>query len=94
MKVILLEDIKTLGKTGEQVDVADGYARNYLVPKKMASAMTRANRSIFENEKKARAKASERAKVGAEKVAVKIKEVSLDSDLLMKRFHTVGAESR
>ena len=36
MKVILLQDIKSLGKKGELVEAADGYARNYLFPKKLA----------------------------------------------------------
>ena len=36
MKVILLQDIKSLGKRGERVEASDGYARNYLLPKKMA----------------------------------------------------------
>ena len=35
MKVILLEDVKTLGKKGEIVNVNDGYARNYILPKKL-----------------------------------------------------------
>ena len=34
MKVILLEDVKTLGKKGEVVEVNDGYARNFIIPKK------------------------------------------------------------
>ncbi|MGH7441293.1 MAG: 50S ribosomal protein L9, partial [bacterium] len=36
MKVILLEDVKTLGPAGSQVDVAEGYARNYLIPRRKA----------------------------------------------------------
>ncbi|MBQ1437628.1 MAG: 50S ribosomal protein L9, partial [Ruminococcus sp.] len=36
MKVILLQDIKALGKKGELCDVSDGYARNYLMPRKLA----------------------------------------------------------
>ena len=36
MKVILLEDVKSLGKKGETVNVSDGYAKNFLLPKKMA----------------------------------------------------------
>jgi large subunit ribosomal protein L9 len=77
MKVILLEDIKTLGKSGDQVDVAAGYARNYLVPRKLASAATGAMKAVFDNETKARAKTRDRAKVAAEKVAEKIKGVSI-----------------
>ena len=36
MKVILLEDVKSLGKRGELVEASDGYARNYLLPRKLA----------------------------------------------------------
>ena len=35
MKVILLEDVKSLGKKGEIVNVSDGYARNFVLPKKL-----------------------------------------------------------
>jgi len=43
MKIILLEDIHTLGRRGEVRDVADGYARNYLLPHKLALPATAAN---------------------------------------------------
>ena len=43
MKIILLEDIPTLGRRGEVRDVADGYARNYLLPHKLALPATAAN---------------------------------------------------
>ena len=43
MKIILLEDVPTLGRRGEVRDVADGYARNYLVPHKLALNATTAN---------------------------------------------------
>ena len=43
MKIILLDDISTLGHRGEVRDVADGYARNYLLPQKLALAATAAN---------------------------------------------------
>ena len=36
MKVILMQDVKSLGKKGELVEVSDGYARNYLLPRKLA----------------------------------------------------------
>ena len=43
MKIILIEDVATLGRRGELRDVADGYARNYLLPQKLALAATPAN---------------------------------------------------
>ena len=43
MKILLKKDIKTLGKIGDVVDVANGYARNYLLPKKFAANVTKGN---------------------------------------------------
>ena len=43
MKVILLEDVKSLGKKGEIVNVNDGYARNFILPKKLGLEATNKN---------------------------------------------------
>ena len=43
MKVILLQDVKALGKKGEIVNVSDGYARNFILPKKMGVEATGKN---------------------------------------------------
>ena len=48
MEVILREDIERLGNRGQVVKVADGYARNFLLPKRLAVAATDANRKIVE----------------------------------------------
>ena len=48
MKVILTETIPSLGTVGDEVDVATGYARNYLVPQKKAILATQKNRKLFE----------------------------------------------
>ena len=53
MEVILREDIDSLGGRGEVVKVAPGYARNYLLPKRLAVAATDANRKIVEQERQA-----------------------------------------
>ncbi len=49
MKVILTEDVKAQGKKGQLVDVSDGYARNFLIPKKLAVEATAANLAELKN---------------------------------------------
>ena len=51
MKVILLEDVKKLGKAGEIVKVSDGYARNMLLPKQLAKEATAGNIKALEKKK-------------------------------------------
>ena len=51
MKVILTEYVASLGTVGDEVDVARGYARNYLVPKKKAILATTKNRKLFERQR-------------------------------------------
>lgn len=51
MKVILLEDIKSVGKKQDLLNVSDGYARNYLLPKKLAVEATNANLNELSNKK-------------------------------------------
>jgi len=77
MKVILIEDIKTLGSAGAQVDVADGYARNYLIPRRLALGATPANARVFENEKKALAKRRDKEIKLAQDFAAKLESLSL-----------------
>jgi large subunit ribosomal protein L9 len=53
MEVILREDIEKLGNRGQVVKVASGYARNFLLPKKLAVAATPSNKKIIEQERQA-----------------------------------------
>ena len=53
MEVILREDIEKLGTRGQVVKVAPGYARNFLLPKKLAVAATDSNKKIVEQERQA-----------------------------------------
>ena len=53
MEVILREDIEKLGTRGQVVKVASGYARNFLLPKRLAVAATEANKKIVEQERQA-----------------------------------------
>jgi large subunit ribosomal protein L9 len=72
MEVILREHVDNLGRRGEIVKVADGYARNYLLPRKLALVATDSNRKQIERERaKFEAKEAEEQKV-AEAVAARI----------------------
>jgi len=53
MKVILLKDVKSVGKKGEVINAADGYARNFLFPRKLAEEATDTNMHILNNQKEA-----------------------------------------
>ena len=66
MEVILREDIERLGNRGQVVRVADGYARNFLLPKRLAVAATDANRKIVEQERQAHVRREAKQKDEAE----------------------------
>ena len=69
MKVILKSDVKGCGKSGELVNVADGYARNFLIPKGLAIEANATNLNVY-NEKKAAAKyRADEEKKEAERIA-------------------------
>lgn len=53
MEVILRQDVEKLGRRGEVVKVAEGYGRNFLLPRGLAMAVTEANKAMIEKEKKA-----------------------------------------
>jgi len=69
MKVILIEDIEKLGKANEVVEVKDGFARNYLIPKRKAVPATYQNLKRLEEENKKRLKKLETSKKQAEELA-------------------------
>ena len=75
MKVILLEDVKGKGKNGELVNVADGYARNFLLPKKLAVQATPDNLRTMKQQEKVRLQKSEADKKKANEIASKLSEV-------------------
>ncbi len=69
MKVILQQDVKGLGKKDSMVDVSDGYARNYLLPKGLAVEATAANISQMKARNEAEQKRKERELANAKAVA-------------------------
>lgn len=78
MKVILKADVKGVGKKGEVINVSDGYARNFLFPKKIADEATPGNLKTHEliKAKEAKMKAEELA--AAKELAKKIEELTVN----------------
>ncbi|MBV9303406.1 MAG: 50S ribosomal protein L9 [Acidobacteriaceae bacterium] len=66
MEVILREDVDKLGSRGSVVKVADGYARNFLLPKRMAVPATAANKKIVEQEREAHLRREAKLKTDAQ----------------------------
>jgi large subunit ribosomal protein L9 len=77
MEVILKEDVLHLGNRGEVVKVADGYGRNYLLPRKLAMQATAENKAVIEQMKTSAARRSATEKVLAEELATKLTPVAL-----------------
>ena len=78
MEVILREHVDNLGRRGDLVKVADGYARNYLLPRKMALLATAGNKKVIEREKeKFDAQEAEEQKV-AQAVADRLANVEIE----------------
>jgi large subunit ribosomal protein L9 len=77
MEVILKEDVANLGLRGEVVKVADGFGRNYLLPRKLAMQATEANKAVIEQMKAAAARRSATEKAQAEELVIKLKPLVL-----------------
>lgn len=72
MKVILLEDVKSLGKKGEIVNVNDGYARNFILPKKLGLEATSKNLNDLKLQNANKEKLAQEALEAAQELAKKI----------------------
>jgi len=96
MKVILTQTVDKLGKIGEVVNVKEGYARNYLLPKKVAREATAANMKMLESLQKKQAlenaKRLEEAKAFAQKISALSVTISAKAGEEEKLFGTVTTE--
>ncbi|MDI3548554.1 MAG: large subunit ribosomal protein [Halanaerobiales bacterium] len=72
MKVILKEDVKKLGKKGDIVKVADGYGRNYLLPKGLAEVATESNLNELKNKEKVRKRKEKERIAEAKELAARL----------------------
>ena len=89
MKVILQQDVKGQGKKGQLITVSDGYARNFLFPKKLAIEATQSNLNVLKQQEKARLQQIEAEKAAADKkaaaeaaAALAAKQEKLDESIL------------
>ena len=77
MRVILKAEVRGLGRTGEVKDVADGYARNYLLPKGLAIEATGGELKVLAQERQSEKTKKDRAHQDAEALATRLGEVTL-----------------
>ncbi|HEU5453836.1 MAG TPA: 50S ribosomal protein L9 [Terriglobales bacterium] len=77
MEVILKEDVPKLGHRGDVVKVAEGYGRNFLLPKKLAIEANAANKAVIQQMKDAAVRRSQKDKAEAEALAAQLAPVSL-----------------
>lgn len=78
MEVILKEDIAKLGSRGDVVKVADGYGRNYLLPRRLAIEATKGNKAVIEQMKAAAVRRSATEKAEAEQLAKQFEGITVD----------------
>ena len=77
MKVILQQDVKGQGKKGQMINVSDGYARNFLLPKKLAVEATADNLNVMKLQEKARLAKEAEEKAQAQAIAEQLKSVTV-----------------
>ena len=77
MKVILQQDVKGQGKKGQLVDVSDGYARNFLLPRKLAVEATADNMNVMKLQEKARQAKEAEERAQAQAVADQLKDITV-----------------
>ncbi|MGB4661584.1 MAG: 50S ribosomal protein L9 [Mobilitalea sp.] len=96
MDVILLEDVKALGKKGQVVKINDGYARNFILPKKLGMEATKQNMYELNNQKAAEAKRQqellEEAKIYAKQLEALTIKVSVKAGESGKTFGSVSTK--
>jgi len=78
MKVILLDDVNKVGRRGDVRDVSDGYARNFLIPKKLALSATAGNLNNLEHIKKQQEAKADRIKTDAESLRARIEALTYE----------------
>ncbi len=77
MKIILMSDVKSLGTTGTVLEVADGYARNFLLPRGLAAEASKGSLALLEQQRKATARRDAEAVANAEALGKQLEGLQL-----------------
>ena len=95
MKVILLKDVEKLGKKGDVKEVADGYARNFLIPNKLVVLATKSELAKLEEQKKIEAQKAEKELIRFQEIASQVDGLELEIPVKVsedgKLFGTITA---
>ena len=78
MKVILLADVKKLGKKDQTIEVSDGYAVNFLFPRKLAVQVTKKSVEVLENQQEERRENDAKLKASAQELAKQLDGITLE----------------
>lgn len=81
MKIILYEDVKTLGKKGEVVDVKDGYARNYIIPNNLGVEATKQNLNKLKKQRAADKREQDELLEEAQEFGKKLEDITVNMEL-------------
>lgn len=96
MRVILLQDVKNVGKKGEIIEVSDGYANNFLIPRRLAVIETTRSKEVLEKEKADKYQALEEEKKVALIVKEKLESITLTFEVIVgsdqKIFGSISAK--
>ena len=94
MKVILQKDIRGKGKKGQMIEVAEGYARNFLLPKGDAIPATADAMNTMRLQEKAKAKADAEAKAAAQAIAEQLKGIQVEISAALKEQFGLELDSK
>ncbi|MDE7479218.1 MAG: 50S ribosomal protein L9 [Lachnospiraceae bacterium] len=81
MKVILLEDVKSVGKKGDMVELKDGYAKNFIIPKKLGVEATDANKNTLKLQKQNEEKIAQQQLEAAKALAAEIEQMTVKMEI-------------
>lgn len=81
MKVILLEDVKSVGKKGDMVELKDGYAKNFIIPKKLGVEATGANMNTLKLQKQNEEKIAKEQLEAAQALAAELEKMTVRTEI-------------